>query len=268
MKLDGKQIAQEILENLKPQVENLKNRGVVPTLAIILVGDDKASQSYIKQKELKAAEIGAQIKFFHFDTTSQEDLLNLIDKLNRNNDVHGIIVQRPLPKDFDRDKISQAIDIKKDVDGFNSASTFDAPVAQAVVKLLHVAGVEEITDKRIAVIGKGETAGGPILRLLKEMGARPEIIDRSTPDPDESIKNAEIIISAVGKEGVLDSELLNQEQILIGVGLYMGEDGKLHGDYKEEDVEGKVKAYTPKLGGVGPVNVAFLMQNLVEASTD
>lgn len=267
MKIDGKQIASEILEDLKSQVLKLKEKGVIPTLAIILIGDDQASESYIKQKELKAGEIGAEIKLFRFKETNRKDLLKLIKNLNIDPKIHGIIVQRPLPEEFDRNLISEAINPLKDVDGFNPDSEFDAPVAEAVVKILQIIGESDLVQKQIVIIGKGETAGGPIIKFLRETGCRPEIIDKKTPNPENAIKEADIIISAVGHEKIFDTNLLKNNQILIGVGLYMGDDGKLHGDYPDEEVEGKVKYFTPRIGGVGPVNVAYLMKNLLEAAS-
>lgn len=265
MKIDGRQIASGILEDLKPQVEDLKSKGINPTLAIILIGDDEASKSYIKQKQLKAEEIGAEIKLFHYNITSEVALLELIEKFNNDSSIHGIIVQRPLPDGFDKDKISHAVSIEKDVDGFNDESSFDAPVAEAVIEILKSVGETDITNKKIVVLGKGETAGGPIIKLLDKMEVNFEVIDRQTPSPDELIKNADIIISAVGKEGIIKAENLNSNQILIGVGLFSKEE-KLQGDYEESEMENKVKFYTPTLGGVGPVNVACLMKNLIKAS--
>ena len=266
MRIEGRQIAQGILDDLKPQVEELEAHGTTPTLAIILIGRDAASESYIKQKQQKGQEIGARIELAHFETTSEQDLLELINNFNADPRIHGIIVQRPIPAQFDRNKVSEAVSKEKDVDGFNPDSNFDAPVAEAVLHILQTIGEDDLTSRNIVVVGKGETAGAPVIKLLTEVGARPEIIDRQTPRPDEAIKMADIIIAAVGKEGIIDPNLLNSNQVLIGVGLYMGEDGKLHGDYKEEDVEGRVRYYTPRIGGVGPVNVAYLMQNLVEAA--
>jgi methylenetetrahydrofolate dehydrogenase (NADP+)/methenyltetrahydrofolate cyclohydrolase len=266
MKIDGKAIASDILDKLKPQVEELKQNGVIPTLAIILIGNNESSKSYIKQKQLKAEEIGAHIQLFHFESTSQDELIALIEKLNDDPTVHGIIVQRPLPQDFDRGKISHVVLPEKDVDGFNQESNFDAPVAEAIVEILRSVGVTDLTTQNIVVIGKGETAGGPIIATLDKMELNFEVIDRQTENPDDKIRNADIIISAVGKEHVIKPEDLNTDQILIGVGLFPI-DGKLKGDYEENEVENKVKYYTPVLGGVGPVNVAFLMQNLVQAAT-
>lgn len=264
MKIDGRQIASEILKSLKPQVSAFISNGTMPTLAIILIGNNEASKSYIKQKQLKAEEIGAKIELYHFNSTSQKELIELIDKLNIDPKIHGIIIQRPLPNEFDRDQISHIVTPEKDVDGFNSESNFDAPVALGVIEILKSIGLAELTNKKIIVIGKGETAGGPIIKLLDKMEINFEIIDRQTPNPDELIKEAEIIISAIGRENVIKTQLLNSKQILIGVGLFP-KDGKLKGDYDEVDVEDKVKYYTPTLGGVGPVNVACLMKNLILA---
>lgn len=266
MKIDGKEIASEILENLKPNVESLKQKGIIPALAIILIGNNEASKSYIKQKQLKAEEIGAEIKLFHYDTTSENTLIDLIDKLNNDVSIHGIIVQRPIPDGFDRDKISHAVSLEKDVDGFNDESSFDAPVALAVLEILKSIGINDLNGKKIVVMGKGETAGGPIIKLLDKMELNFDVIDRSTQSPDEIVKAADIIISAVGKEYMIQSENLNADQILIGVGLFL-KNGKLKGDYDEIDVEGKVKFYTPTIGGVGPVNVSCLMKNLVQAAS-
>lgn len=266
MKIDGKQIASEILESLKPQVLKLKQTGVNPTLAIILIGNNESSQSYIKQKKLKAEEIGAEIKLFHFESTSEEELLKLIEKLNDDPLIHGIIVQRPLPNEFEREKISHAVNVSKDVDGFNSESNFDAPVALAVIEILKSVNLNDLSNKKIVVLGKGETAGGPIIKLLDKMEISFDIIDRQTTNPDQLIRNADIVISAVGRENVINAELLNSNQTLIGVGLYP-RDGKLKGDYSESEVENKVKYYTPTLGGVGPVNVACLMKNLIQSAS-
>lgn len=265
MKIDGRQIASGILDSLKPQVEKLKQKGIVPTLAIILIGNDENSKSYIKQKQLKADEIGAQIKLFHFESTSEEELLNLIDKLNADVSIHGIIVQRPLPAEFNREKISLAINPEKDVDGFNPQSSFDAPVAEAVIEILKSIGQTNLSNKKIVVLGKGETAGKPIINLLDKMELDFKVIDRSTENPDEEIRSADIIISAVGKEGVIKPEDLSSNQILIGVGLFPM-DGKLKGDYEEAEVENKVAYFTPTLGGVGPINVACLLGNLISAT--
>jgi len=263
MKIDGKLLSANILDSLKPEVENLKKSRITPTLAIILIGNDRSSQSYIKQKQLRADEIGVNIKLFHFESISEEKLIKLIEELNNNITIHGIIVQRPLPKNFNKEVISRIISPEKDVDGFNDESGFDAPVALAVIEILKSIGINDFADKKIVVIGKGETAGLPIIKLLDKFEINFEIIDSKTENPDEIIKNADIIISAVGKN-IIKPEILNKNQILIGVGLFL-EGEKLKGDYNSAEIENKVKYFTPTIGGVGPVNVSFLMKNLLQA---
>ncbi len=265
MRIDGKKISQAILEKVKVETQELKNKGITPTLAIILIGESESSLSYIKQKRLKADEIGARIDLFHFPSITQTALISLINKLNADPAIHGIIVQRPLPQNINRDKIALAIAPDKDIDGFGLGSNFDPPVALAVVEILKSIGISDLKNKKITVLGKGETAGGPIINLLKKHGFNLEIIDSQTKNADEILKNSDIIISAVGKENVIKPNLLNKNQILIGVGLF-SIDGKLKGDYDEAEVESKVKYFTPTIGGVGPVNVTFLMSNLVYAA--
>lgn len=266
MKIDGRQIAAGILENLKPRVEELKDSGITPTLAIILIGNNESSKSYIRQKKLKADEIGVDIKLFHFESTSQSELLELINKLNIDPLVNGVIVQRPLPQNLSRDQISKAISPEKDIDGFNPEPAFDAPVALAVVEILRSIGETDLSKRKIVVIGKGETAGGPVIRLLLKQGLNPTVIDSSTINPQSLEKQADILISAVGKERVFLPDVLSEDMVLIGIGLFIGTDGKLHGDYEDGEVENEVRLYTPTVGGVGPVNVACLMKNLIKAA--
>jgi methylenetetrahydrofolate dehydrogenase (NADP+)/methenyltetrahydrofolate cyclohydrolase len=263
MKIDGKLLAEKILEPLKLDTQELIKLGTIPTLAIILIGDDKSSQSYIKQKQLRADEIGAKIKLFHFMSITENELIKLVEVLNNDSLIHGIIIQRPLPKGFNREVVSKIISPEKDVDGFNDESEFDAPVALAVIEILKSIGINDYNNKKIVVLGKGETAGLPIIKLLDKLEIIFEIIDSKTQNSDELIKNADIIISAAGKK-VIKPELLNNNQILIGVGLYF-ENGKLKGDYENTEAENKVKYFTPTIGGVGPVNVSFLMKNLIQA---
>lgn len=266
MKIEGRQIAAGILENLKPRVEELKDSGITPTLAIILIGNNESSKSYIRQKKLKADEIGVDIKLFHFESTSQSELLELINKLNIDPLVNGVIVQRPLPLGINIEIVSRSIGPKKDVDGFNPQSEFDAPVAEAVFEILKNVGELDLSKRKIVVIGKGETAGGPVIRLLLKQGLNPTVIDSSTINPQSLEKQADILISAAGKEGVFLPDVLSENMVLIGIGLFMGTDGKLHGDYEDGEVENRVKLYTPTVGGVGPVNVACLMKNLIKAA--
>jgi methylenetetrahydrofolate dehydrogenase (NADP+)/methenyltetrahydrofolate cyclohydrolase len=265
MKIDGKEISSEILQSLKPQIRVLNKTGITPILAIILIGNNKSSKSYIKQKQLKAAEIGVEIKLFTYENISETELIKKIEELNSDPEIHGIIVQRPLPDTINKELIERIIKPEKDVDGFSDESTFDTPVALAVIEILKSIEIDDLLHKKIVVIGKGETAGLPVIKLLDKMELTFEIIDSKTENPNSIIKKADIIISAVGKENVITPDLLNKHQILMGIGLFL-KDGKLKGDYENSEVENKVKYFTPTVGGVGPVNVAILMKNLVHAA--
>lgn len=273
MKIDGRKIAEGILEELKKRVENLKEKNIIPHLVVILIGNDPVSSSYVNQKKINAEKIGAKISIHQFSySVTGKFVLGLLNDLNHLTSVHGIIVQRPLPKAIDKNKISLGIDPKKDVDGFHPASYFQPPLALAVLRILRSllaqgdSFIKRLKDKKIVIIGKGETGGKPIIDTFRKMGIDPKITDSKTPNPQSLTKKADIIISCVGKPNVIKPEMIKKGVILVGVGLYKGEDGKMHGDYDEEEIKNKASFYTPTPGGVGPVNVAMLLKNLVKAA--
>lgn len=276
MKIDGRAIAQDILNNLKGRMLKLRKKGLTPHLAIILVGNDPPSKVYVSEKAKKARAIGAKVTIYHLPFTVATDRLRkLLKKCNDDEHTHGIIVQRPLPPHIDQKVINEAVLPEKDVDGFNPQSKFKMPLAEAVLHILRhifqlptprVGARKILAAKSIVVIGKGKTSGWPIIEKLHSLGVRPLIIDSKTQQPQEVTKNADILISAVGKPNVIKPEMVKKGVILISVGLYKGPDGKLRGDYEEEEIENIASFYTPTPGGVGPVNVAMLLTNLVEAS--
>ncbi len=309
MKIDGKAIAQEIFDKLIKRVEKLKKKNITPKLAVILVGNDPASLAYVRQKDLKAQAIGAKAIVKHLATSIQQlELEKMVEQLNNDKNVHGIIIQRPLPEHIDEEAIDELVVKEKDIDAFLKDSPFVMPLANAVLKILEhvytqVRGADEIfsvrimsengtgknsrllrtaeqknfvsdlstfTDwlkaKNIVVIGKGKTGGGPTIELLRKMGIEVQIIDSKTKNPNAITQNADIIISTVGKSNILTSDTIKKGVILVGVGMFKGVDGKLHGDYEISDIENKAVFYTPIPGGVGPVNVACLLENLVLAA--
>ena len=275
MKLDGKQISQNLLENLKKKVEILKKRGITPTMAIILMGDNEASKIYVRQKGIKADEIGAKVKVFPVtNQTTNKNLETLIKKLDKNHKIHGIIIQRPAAPGINADALTELISAKKEIDGFGPRSIYPVPVAEAVWKMLeNVFSSNKSTvnfsgwlkSKKIVVVGKGETAGRPIIDLLNKYKTRINIIDSKTTNKEKILKEADIIITAVGKT-ILNSKQIKKGVILIGVGLYSDANGKLRGDYDNFDVENIASYYSPTPGGVGPVNVACLLENLINAA--
>jgi len=270
MKINGKEIAANILSNLKSRVEKHKVLGITPQLYIILLSDSPSSASYVKQKLLKGEEIGVKITLDKEDPNiSTEKLIEKINKLNNDNKVNGIIVQRPMPAHLDETVIANLVTPQKDVDGFNENSIFEVPVAMAILKLLKNIHSDNFEDwlrlQKITVLGKGITAGKPIINSLNKLGIQPLTIDSKTLNKEEILKNSDIVISAVGKKNVFDVNDIKNGAIIIGVGQHKESDDKFHGDFLEEEIAEKNLYYSPTPGGVGPVNVACLLENLVEA---
>jgi methylenetetrahydrofolate dehydrogenase (NADP+)/methenyltetrahydrofolate cyclohydrolase len=275
VRIDGRAIAAKILEDLKPRILNLKKNGTIPTLAVILIGNTKSSEIYVRQKELRAKEIGAQMQIYRFsENVTNEELEKLIKDLDKNIATHGVILQRPAPNGIDLERLEELISPVKEVDGFGKESIYIVPVAAAVFEILNEISKELkinesfnkwLSSKKIAVIGKGETAGGPIIRHLQRNMVNPAIIDSNTENKNEILNDADIVIVAVGKRGAFEASSLKNGVILIGVGLSPDDEGKTQGDYAENEIEQIASFYTPTPGGVGPVNVALLMKNVVEA---
>lgn len=278
MLLDGRTVANYILAQLIVRVDALAEEGIMPHLAVIQVGENPETTSYVAQKEKKAKEIGAIVSVYkHPENISQEKLQETIDFLQKNTDIHGIILQLPIPKNLNELELINSIDPNKDVDGFTSNSPFIVPIAQAIMKLLEVPMMKEtattgdsfnewLLSKNIVVMGKGSTGGKPIIDELEERGADVHVVDSQTPNPASITQSADIIITAVGKPEVLTKDMIKKDAILLNVGMSRGMSGKFVGDYNEEDIKDIAGWYTPTPGGVGPVNVACLLENLVTAA--
>lgn len=270
MRIDGKAIAEAMLTDLTSQVAILKNDGVVPTLAVILVGDDSESLAYIRQKKKATERIGGRFIFEKLPKTAlPKEVAAHVAMYNRDPSVHGLIVQRPLPKHFDM-SVNESVDPKKDVDGFVKNSPFDVPIVKAVLNVLeHIhpsSFTEWLRQQNIVIMGRGETAGKPIADALARLQCATSVVHSQTPNPNDITRQADIIISCVGKQHVITSSAIKSGVILVSVGLTRGEDSNLHGDYEEEGVKDIASWYTPTPGGVGPLNIASLMQNLVLAA--
>ncbi len=272
MKIDGKMIAEKMLVDLAGQVAKLKERGVTPTMVVILVGDNPASLSYIKQKEKAAEKIGAKLILKTYDSRLKtEELQSIVEKYNSDPSAHGLIIQRPLPNDI---QTIPVVDLHKDIDGFVPGSAFEVPVARAVLNILNFARSHParncrerpLKEQHIVVIGRGETAGRPIADVLVKKGCNVTVVHSQTQNPDEIIKGADIVISCVGKPNVVRRDNIKKDAFLLSVGIWRDSEGKLHGDYDENVIAETASFYTPTPGGVGPVNVACLMQNLVLAA--
>ncbi len=277
MVIDGRTIANHILEDLTIRVKSLEKKyGIQPHMAVVRVGDDPATTSYIDSKQKTAAKIGATVSVYnHPESISQEKLRDTLQFLQKNPSIHGIILQLPIPKHLDEKELLQEISPEKDVDGFVKDSKFIVPVASAILKILEFVRDKEspqdnllsfLITKKIVVIGKGTTGGGPVIAILQKLGIQPIVIDSSTAKHEQLTMDADIIIPAVGKADIIRSDNIKKDVILIGIGMHRNDDQTFGGDYSEIDIAKKASWYTPNPGGVGPVNVAMLMQNLVIAA--
>jgi len=276
MKLDGREIAEKLYGELKERVGKLKKKKIVPHLVVILVGENPASVAYVTLKQRKGEEIGAEVTILRYDTTvTTEELVEKVKLLNVDPYVHGILIQRPLPDQIDVDKLELTTDPEKDIDGFHPKSPYTLPLPLAVGKILEETYAQTKTptkckdwlqSKNIVLLGKGPTGGGPIIEYFKKLDVRPTLIDSKTKDPEKIMKQADIVISAVGRKNTVIAKTLKKGVVLISVGINRGENKKLHGDYEEDDIKDVASYYTPTPGGVGPVNVAMLMDNLLTAT--
>lgn len=284
MKVDGKKIAEQIFEDLKQKVSLLKKKHIIPHLAIILVGNNPASVSYVNQKKIKSEYIGAKTSVYSFeDFTKQDEIEKLVKKLNVNPKIHGIIIQRPLPQHINEQFAKDIVAPEKDIDGFLPHSKFVEPIAEAVLEILKVIHTdiqlresqtqgkacspfnEWLKLKNIVVVGKGPTGGKPVINLFHKLGIKPLIVDSKTPNPGKVVKSAEILISTVGRQVIRTNEV-KKGAILIGIGMHKKrEDGKLYPDYDQEKIAKIASYYTPVPGGIGPINVAMLLKNLIFA---
>lgn len=269
-RINGKKLASEILKDLKKEVLKLKKQKIIPHLAVIFIGNNQGSKDYIRQKELKAKKIGAQVSVYNFSKNECfQYIAEKVKKLNEDPNVHGVIIQRPLPALLNTGSVNRAVSLKKDVDGFKDKSPFDPPIGKAVMYILErVLKTDKVStvlkNKKVLVIGRGETAGKPVAKTLSKNRIRFIIAHSKTSSIDEFSTEADVVISCVGKPNIIKPEHLKDGVILLGVGICR-ENGKLYGDFQESKIRAKASKYTPTPGGIGPLNVAFLMQNLVEA---
>ncbi len=272
--IDGKKISTDIKDELKVRVEELKSKGIEITLAVIQVGNDPASSVYVGNKKKACAYIGINSLAYELEeSTTQEELLELIAKLNADSKVNGILVQLPLPSHINEKSIINAIDPMKDVDGFHPVSVGNLSIGQpgflsctpaGIVQLLKRSGVE-IAGKECVVIGRSNIVGKPISLLMLRENATVTIAHSKTKDLKEVAKRADILIVAVGKPMFINSEYVKEGAVVIDVGIHRKEDGKLCGDVDFEDVKEHVSAITPVPGGVGPMTIAMLMKNCVDS---
>ena len=273
--IDGKQVAATFLERVAERVATCRAAGVVPTLAVVLVGEDPASQVYVRNKGRKATQVGIETRDHRLpDTTSTEELLALVASLNADEGVHGILVQLPLPRAIDEQRVLLAVDPAKDVDGFHPDNLgrlvvgqprFVPCTPQGCMHLLESAGVE-IAGQDALVIGRSTIVGKPVAQLLLAANATVTVAHSRTADLAAHVGRAGIVIAAVGRPKFVQGAWLREGAAVIDVGINRQEDGKLCGDVDFEAARERVGAITPVPGGVGPMTIACLMGNVVVAA--
>ena len=273
--IDGKAISKQIKDELRDEVEKLTEAGINACLAVIQVGKDPASTVYVNNKKKACAYVGINSRSYELpEDTSEQTLLDLVQKLNEDPEVNGILVQLPLPKQIDEDKVIRTISPDKDVDGFHPVSVgrlwigekgFLSCTPAGVIQLLKRSGIE-IEGKECVIIGRSNIVGKPMAMLLLHENATVEITHSKTVDLKEVTKSADILVAAIGKPKFVTADMVKDGAVVIDVGMNRDENGKLCGDVYFESVKDKCSFITPVPGGVGPMTISMLMQNTLTAA--
>lgn len=274
LRIDGKEISMQIKNECRDKIAELEKKGIEVCLAVIQVGNDPASSVYVGNKKKACEYIGVKSLSFELpEETPEAELLRLIDKLNADTHVNGILVQLPLPKHIDEDKVIKRIDPKKDVDGFHPQNVGALCIGQkgyvsctpaGIVQLLKRSGIE-IAGKECVIIGRSNIVGKPMSLLMLRENATVTIAHSKTKDLKEVCKRADILIVAIGRPKMITDEYVKEGAVVIDVGIHRMENNKLCGDVNYELVAPKCSAITPVPGGVGPMTIAMLMNNCVES---
>lgn len=272
--LDGKQIAKDYRQGLQDEVEKLKAQGHTPKLSVILVGNDGASQSYVRSKKKAAEKIGMISEVIHLnEDTSEADVLKELERLNQDDSVSGILVQVPLPKQVDEQKVLDAIDPAKDVDGFHPINIGRLYLDEAklipctplgVMELLKHADID-LEGKNAVVIGRSHIVGQPVAKLLIQQNATVTVLHSRSQNISEHLKQADVIVSAVGRPGMVTRDDVKAGAVVIDVGNTPDENGKLKGDVEYDEVKEIAGAITPVPGGVGPMTITMVLNNTLIA---
>ena len=272
--IDGKKIAQEIKDELKAKAALLKEKGENRCLAVIQVGDDPASGVYVNNKKKACEYIGIESLSYGLpEETTEAELLKLIGELNENGKVSGILVQLPLPKHINEEKILLAISPEKDVDGFHPVSVGNLSIGRpgfvsctpaGVIQLLKRSGIE-IAGKECVVLGRSNIVGKPMAMLLLRENGTVTVCHSRTKDLKEVTRRADILVVAIGKPKFIDESYVKEGAVVIDVGIHRNEDNKLCGDVDFDSVEPHCSAITPVPGGVGPMTIAMLLNNCIES---
>ena len=273
--IDGKKISKQIREELKLETDKLRNKNIIPKLAVILVGDNSASKVYIKNKSKACNDVGVEFEEIILDgNTTMPELLSIIDELNARKDINGILLQSPIPEGLNIQEAFERINYKKDVDGFNPMNvgklmigqdTFISCTPYGIIKMLEAYNID-LQGKHAVVIGRSNIVGKPLAQCLLKKNATVTICHSKTKNIKEITNKADILISAVGKINMVTEDMVKDGAVVIDVGMNRDKDGKLVGDVDFERVKEKTSYITPVPGGVGPMTIAMLMNNVIKAT--
>lgn len=272
--INGKKLAKEIREDLKIKCDELKEIGIKPKLSVVMVGNDKASQVYVRNKSKVCDEIGIEFEEYLLDENiEQKVLIELIERLNKDNNVHGILLQSPIPAHLDINEAFRTIAPEKDVDGFNPVNvgklclnqdTFVSCTPYGIMKMFETYNID-LTGKNVTIIGRSNIVGKPLIQCCLNKNATVTVCHSKTKDLKQHTQNADIVIAAIGKSKFVTSDMIKQGAVVIDVGINRSDDGTLTGDVDYENVYNKASYITPVPGGVGPMTIAMLMNNVIKA---
>lgn len=272
--IDGKKVSAQVKEQVRVETAELVKKGIKPGLAVIIVGDDPASRVYVNNKKKACEAVGFLSKEFALPaTTTQEELLNLVEELNNDKEINGILCQLPLPKGLDEKAVIEKISPLKDVDAFHAVNVGKIMIGDydflpctpaGVMEMLHAYNIQ-VEGKNCVVIGRSNIVGKPMAMLLLHENGTVTITHSRTQNLKEVTSQADILVAAIGKPKFVTPDMVKEGAVVIDVGMDRDENGKLCGDVDFENVEGKCSAITPVPGGVGPMTIAVLMKNTLKA---
>lgn len=277
IKLDGKKVASALDEKMSARVEAVKEKGVTPGIAVILVGDNSASAVYVRNKQRRAEKLGMNSELIHFDAdVTEKELLDKIEELNNDPEIDGFLVQLPLPKGIDEDRVINAIDSKKDVDGFAPDNVGHLWIDEPHTKPATAAGILMMLDyydvdldgKNVVIIGRSNIVGKPVAAMMLAKNATVTIAHSHTKNLKQLAKTADILVVAIGQAKFVNKDYVKDGAVVIDVGMDRDENGKLCGDVDFDDVADQVEMITPVPGGVGPMTITALMDQVIELAEE
>lgn len=273
--INGKELAKKVRKELRKEVNKLKENGIIPKLAVIMVGEDPGSQVYVRNKSKACEKVGIEFQEFLFDAnTTEQVLLDTIKKLNNDNTIHGILLQSPVPKHIDINKAFRTISPEKDVDGFNPINVGNLTIGEdafisctpyGIVKMLEEYNIET-EGKNAVILGRSNIVGKPMIQCMLNKNSTVTVCHSRTKNIEEVTKNADILIAAIGKPKFVKENMVKTGAVVIDVGINRLEDGTICGDVDYDGIFEKASYITPVPGGVGPMTIAMLLTNVIKAT--